>query len=184
MPANKKSLREAMQARLLAQSAEERLRRSLAIQKKLWALPAFKNAGLVLFFASMPEEVNTHVMIDLALHEGLRVALPCSDLASRKLTFYQIRDRKMDLRAGVYGIMEPDAALTRPVAVKDAGLVIVPGVVFDRSHRRIGHGAGFYDRLLAEMGSTPKIGVAYSFQVTDEVPQEIHDVALDDVITD
>ena len=86
---------------------------------------------------------------------------------------------------GIYEILEPDPARTKPVSGGQAGCVLVPGVVFDSKKNRIGHGAGFYDRFLKEINpSVPKIGLAFSFQVVEEVPSESHDVAMDFLITD
>ena len=42
---------------------------------------------------------------------------------------------------------------------------------------------GFYDRLLTQSSAT-KIGVAYHFQIVDDIPVEPHDVPVDMVITD
>ena len=185
MTNTKASLRAAMQARLLAQSQEERRMRSSVIQKKLWTLPVFKKANLVLFFVSMPEEVDTRGMISEALAQGKRIAVPAADLKTKKLLFFEIRDFQRDLRPGIYEILEPDPAVTKPILLTEVSCVLVPGVVFDQKNHRIGHGAGFYDRFLKSLDAkVPKVGLAYSFQVVKEVPQESHDVALDALITD
>jgi len=127
--------------------------------------------------------VDTHGMIDRAIAEGKRVAVPLSDLKARKLTFYEIRERSRDLKTGLYGIAEPDVSKLKPVEASSAGCVIVPGVLFDGQKRRIGHGAGFYDRFLGnEAKNLAKIAVCYSFQVVDRVPQETHDVAMDEIL--
>ena len=104
----------------------------------------------------------------------------------KELCFFEIKDRNRDLKPGIYGILEPDPLLTKEVFLHDAGCVLVPGVVFDKNKHRIGHGAGFYDRFLARIDSqVPKVGLAYSFQVMiKDLPQEVHDVALDELITD
>ena len=184
MKETKKSLRKQGHSQLLAQTEEKRRLRSLDIQKRLSGLPVFQKAKLVLFFVSLPEEVDTHPMIEEALRSGKRVAVPVADLKTKKLLFFEIRDKKKDLKPGVYGILEPDPYKTKPVSPKKADCVIVPGLVFDLKKHRIGHGAGFYDRFLAEIGDVPKIGLAYSFQIIEEIPRESHDVALDEIITD
>ena len=141
----KKSLRLALGHALVSQTDADRKVRSRAIREKLWLLPEFRRAALVFFFVSRPEEVDTHLMIDAALAEGKRVAVPAAE----------------------------------------ADFVVVPGLVFDRANRRIGHGAGFYDRFLKEIHpGTPMVALAFSFQVVKEVPQEPHDVVLDCIVTD
>ena len=182
----KKDLRQAVQLRLLAQSVQDRARRSKVVETKLWSCQEFQKAKWVFFFVSMPEEVDTHTMIDRALAEGKRVAVPCSDLKAKKLFFYEISDRNSHLKPGACGILEPDSSRGKEVAPTQATCVIVPGVVFDKKNHRIGHGAGFYDRFLDRLDPTiKKIGLAYSFQVMiKDLPQEVHDVVLDEVITD
>ena len=44
-------------------------------------------------------------------------------------------------------------------------------------------GKGFYDRLLADTDAT-KVGVAYDFQLVDEIDAEPHDVKVDVIITE
>ena len=62
-------------------------------------------------------------------------------------------------------------------------LVVVPGLAFDAGGGRLGFGAGYYDRFLAEV-SAPKVGLVYRALLLDEVPQEDHDIAMDIVITE
>lgn len=68
-------------------------------------------------------------------------------------------------------------------------LVIVPLLAFDRAGRRLGYGAGFYDRTLALLRSRPgarvfAAGVAYAAQEVDEVPADESDARLDLVVTE
>ena len=60
---------------------------------------------------------------------------------------------------------------------------IVPGLAFTRTGGRLGYGGGWYDRLLA--GTDPSdilLGVAYPFQMVEELPSEPHDIRLTDVV--
>ena len=61
---------------------------------------------------------------------------------------------------------------------------MVPGVAFDRMGNRMGRGRGFYDRLLMSTPRAVKVGVAYGFQMLDEIPVEPHDVKMNAVIHD
>lgn len=56
---------------------------------------------------------------------------------------------------------------------------VVPGLAFTRGGVRLGYGGGWYDRMLG-VGTDPaqRIGVAYPFQVVEELPSEPHDVRL------
>lgn len=87
-----------------------------------------------------------------------------------------------------YGIGEPDPRLHvgRPAWALD--LLLVPLVAFDRYGNRLGMGGGFYDRLLAELGTRPRrpklVGVAYAFQEVVSLPLAPWDQPLDEVVTD
>ena len=181
----KKSLREAIQSQLVSQSPEERKRKSAAIQQKLFGLDAFRKSDCVCFYVSLPTEVDTSSMIDQSLEMGKRVVVPLSDLENKELKLYQIEDRREDLRQGTFGVFEPRPDKTKPVDFKKVDCVVIPGVVFDKEKNRIGRGKGFYDRFLEKLGPQVfKIGLAFSFQVVQEIPHDHHDVSLNFVLTD
>ncbi len=180
----KKSLREEMRSKLLSQSPEERAAKSRLIRGKLFKEALFKKAACVCFYVSLPTEVDTSAIIDDALVMGKRVVVPLSDLENKEVKLYQIKDRS-DLREGAWRVLEPIPEKTRAVAAEEVDCVIVPGIAFDKRNNRLGRGRGFYDRFLQAFGAeTPKIGLAFSFQVVQEVPHESHDVPLDLILTD
>ena len=81
--------------------------------------------------------------------------------------------------------MEPKKKFFRPVSPEDIDLVIVPGIAFDRSGERIGYGMGFYDRFLKKIRKdTSSIGLAYEFQIVDDIPSEETDVKVNKIITE
>ena len=181
----KKSLRQEMKARLSAQTAVERAVKSLEIKKKLFELPVFRRSKCVWFYVSLPEEVETLPMICEALGAGKKILVPLTDLENKKLSLFEIRDPEKELRPGVLGIREPDRDLAHPAKIEEADCVIVPGLAFDKAGHRLGRGAGLYDRSLAKLSPrVPKIGLAFSFQIFPEIPQEDHDQTLDVVLTD
>ncbi len=134
---------------------------------------------------SLPAEVDTHPMIERALRMGKRVVVPRVDLENKALKLYLITNLQSDLEEGTFGVMEPRLHKARPVDRREIHSVIVPGLAFDRTHHRLGRGAGFYDRFLGELGpSASKIGLAFSFQVVPTLPHESHDTTVDWVLTD
>ncbi len=54
-------------------------------------------------------------------------------------------------------------------------LMIMPGAAFDGDCNRIGYAGGFYDRYLERFPACETIALAFSLQVTDRIPAEIHD---------
>lgn len=62
-------------------------------------------------------------------------------------------------------------------------LILVPAFGYDKHGYRLGHGAGWYDRLLAGQPSAYKVGLALPVSYVDTLPHEPHDVKLDVIIT-
>lgn len=139
---------------------------------------AFKNASTILSYWSMSDEVITHKTVE-RWSKYKKVYLPVVKGSDLELVRFEGKEKMKP--ESVYGILEPTSH--EKVEIKDIQLVIVPGVAFDTSCNRMGRGKGYYDRLLSESNAV-KIGVAFSFQVVDEVPVEPHDIPLDMVATE
>jgi 5-formyltetrahydrofolate cyclo-ligase len=180
---DKGSLRTHYLKLLKEQNKEECLRKSSLIAEQLWKLPAIQKARSILFYASMPGEVDTLAMIEKACFLGKRVALPIVEQNQRNLIPTLISSME-DVRRGTYGIAEPRLDPDKALVVKDLDAVIVPGLAFDKLGARLGRGAGYYDRFLSTL---PKIvttvGLAFDFQLTESLPTEAHDVRLAHIIT-
>lgn len=82
-----------------------------------------------------------------------------------------------------HGIREPDPERSQFIDRKQLEVIVVPLVGFDAGCRRLGHGAGYYDRYL-EGTDALKIGVAYEVQKLDEIITDEHDIPLDLIITE
>jgi 5-formyltetrahydrofolate cyclo-ligase len=62
---------------------------------------------------------------------------------------------------------------------------MVPGVAFDRMGARMGHGFGYYDRLLEHARpDTPLVALAFECQLFPSIPTQAHDIFMDQVITE
>ncbi|OGW82683.1 MAG: 5-formyltetrahydrofolate cyclo-ligase [Omnitrophica bacterium RIFCSPHIGHO2_02_FULL_51_18] len=181
----KNILRKKLVSNLASKSPKELRTKSRFIAKKLLKETLFLKARHILFYVSLPREVDTRRLIDDSLRLGKKVSVPRVDVRHKKLTFYRIKSRKTDLKKGGYGIMEPIPARTRLVRPQSADLAVIPGIAFDKANHRLGRGAGFYDRFLRKVGKkVPKIGLAFSFQIVARVPRNKHDQKVDKVITD
>lgn len=158
---------------------EEKLRRSEGIMHQVEALPNFQQARTVLLYWSMADEVQTHDFVNKWYKDKV-LLLPCvdgDDLVLRRYTGPECM-----VAGEQFGIGEPTGpAFTNLDAVE---LIIVPGVAFDRTGNRMGRGRGFYDRLLKSTPKALKVGVAFDFQMIEEVPVEEFDVKMDAVITE
>ena len=162
-------------------SPEQRRTKTIAIEERLFSLPSFHAANVVMFFASFQSEVDTHHMIRRALASGKRVVLP--KVRGKDLELYEITNFDKDVSPGAWGIPEPDGTAVRRAELKEIGLIVVPGAAFDDQCNRIGYGGGFYDRLLKDyLGQT--VAIAFEEQLVRKVPCDDHDVPVKQIITD
>jgi len=179
---DKSSLRKHYLKLLKEQSNEDRSYKSRLIAKQFWELPAIQKAKSILFYASMPGEVDTLAMIEKAFFLGKRVSLPIVEKNQRKLIPTVISSME-DAQQGTYGISEPILDPDKALALKDIDAVIVPGLAFDRLHHRLGRGAGYYDRFLSTLPDTvTTVGLAFDFQLTESLPTQAHDMRLQQII--
>jgi len=179
---DKSSLRSYYLKLIKEQKREECLRKSRIIAKQFWQLPAIQKAQSILFYASMPGEVDTLLMIEKAILKGKRVALPIVEKNKGKLIPTLISSME-DVHRGTYGIAEPLLSPDKELSLKDLDAVVVPGLAFDKYHNRLGRGAGYYDRFLSTLPKTvTTVGLAFDFQLTESLPTEAHDVRLQQII--
>ena len=179
---DKSSLRTHYLKLLKEQNKEDVARKSRLIAEQLWKLPAIQKAESILFYASMPGEVDTWAMIEKAVFSGKKVALPIVEKNQRKLIPTVISSME-DVKQSTYGIAEPQFDPDKALALKDIDAVIVPGLAFDKFGHRLGRGAGYYDRFLSSLPSTvTTVGLAFDFQLTESLPTEAHDVRLQQII--
>ena len=157
--------------------------KSTLIQKRFIELDELQRAHMILFYVSYGSEVATHEMIQTCLATGKKVVVPCTDVKNKTLSLSELRQWD-DLCVGAYHIQEPRMECRCEVALDAVDLIIVPGIAFDRAGHRIGHGMGYYDRLLSENVKATKIGLAFELQLVDTIPTEHHDVSVDMIITE
>ena len=161
-------------------------------QKRTGLLGLKKTEKTVLAYCSVGNEPSTLALIDSLLKSGKKVCLPlCTDLdeeGHRTGAFDAMEARVItsfdDLVAGAYGIPEPKAD-TEIVPPEEIDIVILPCVGCDRQCRRIGHGAGYYDKYLTTVRKDCfTMALCYEEALADELPMEEHDVPVDAVVTE
>ena len=168
-----------------SKSPEDILRKSAIIQDILISTTEYVNAKNILCYADCRGEVKTGGIIDDAINKGKKVFLPLCE-EDYSMNFYSI-DSMEDCVIGYYGITEPKACDEKRFSQSDFTrdtLIIVPGVVFDRNHNRMGYSKGYYDRFLARFDGIDKIALAFEFQIVDEICANPWDVLMDKIITE
>lgn len=174
----KSDLRKEIRAEKRRHGGGELLRKSRETAARLLSHPRVMAAGTIMLYCSLPDEVDTRELLDALLAMGKRIVLPVvigeSDMMLRSYT------GRESLEKGAFGIEEPTGEPFTELS--SIGLAIVPGMAFDTRGNRLGRGRGYYDRFLAKLPETYKIGVCFDFQKVDAVPADINDVPMDEVV--
>lgn len=180
----KRQIRAEAAARREAQQHKDRLSREIC--RRLAELPEYVAAGVVMFYVDFGPEVRTRPLLPTAWQQGKQVVVPCC--CGQRLELFRLEDLD-ELVPGTHRIPEPRLELRgrpeRKVDLAELDLIAVPGLAFDRRGGRIGHGKGYYDRLLRQRHpGTVAAGLAFECQLFDRVPMLPHDVYVDKVITE
>lgn len=152
------------------------------LTEKFLSLDEYKKCRTLFAFVSTPIEVDTSKIIETALKDGKRLAVPkCIDKMGL-MDFYFI-DSTDCLKKGSFSIMEPDEEICEKVTDFSDGLCLVPGLCFDYQGYRLGFGKGYYDRFLEKFGGI-SVGICYSRCIEKELPKAIFDKNADILVTD
>lgn len=159
--------------------ALKRLKSDL-IARQLFSSDFFSKSKRVFCYLSLPEEVQTDIIIERALKEGKKVFAPA--LKNNEILPARLKDLKM-VEIGPLGIRQPEQSAVDAKTQLD--LIIVPGLAFDRKLFRLGFGKGYFDRFLTRYkGKVPLIGLGFSEQLVERLLVDPWDVPLDEVLTD
>ena len=174
---DKKELRRAIRERKRAMTEEEIVSRSAKLGVLFTQSDAYKNAKTIYGYLPYNQEVRTVPMLEQALKDGKRVAVP--KVYGDEMKFLYLDDLTK-VSKGYAGIPEPIA--DEPVADDETALVLMPGLAFDPAGHRIGYGGGFYDKFLAAEPNHPTLALCYEFQMLPELHTEEHDIPVDTVL--
>jgi 5-formyltetrahydrofolate cyclo-ligase len=177
----KAELRAAVLERRDALAPEVRRAAAEAIAAR--GLPVAPKAGAIVSgYMPIRSEINPLALLRRYAEAGAQIALPAIVARGEPLSMrvWAVGEK---LVPGQWGIREPEAA-ARQVA---PDIMLVPLAAFDRRGSRIGYGAGYYDRTIAELRlrkTVVAIGIAYAVQEVEAVPALPHDARLDLVLTE
>lgn len=165
-------------------ASEDRRAWSRAITERFWALDDLRGVGVIHVSLSVGSEVSTDGIVAEARRRRVRVAVPVTLVAERRLVLTELRDGST-LVPGPFGIPEPAPEARVPVPIDSLDMVVVPGLAFDPYGCRLGWGAGYYDRLLAGIRpQTPIVGLAFECQIVPSIPFLAHDVRMSAIVTE
>lgn len=154
------------------------------ITQQFRGLDEINRSNSFFIYLNFGSEVVTRPIINHLLDLGKRVSVPRTYRQKRAMDAV-IVGKRFKTVAGAYGIMEPDSSCIACLKPGDIDCIVLPGAVFDRNGGRIGYGGGYYDTFLKNCKKgVLTIGMAFSFQLQESVPQEDHDVRIKVVVTE
>lgn len=167
-------------------SDDEILKKSMEICEKIFATKEYIDAKNIFLYKAYNSEVVTDLIYERAIKDNKKVSYPKCELVNGEpgMDFYYVSDQNQ-LKEGYKGILEPDIYNYDLEKVSDFnGLVIVPGVAFDKKCNRIGYGKGFYDKFLNGKSDLKTIGLAFEKQMVDTIDVEFEDINIRKVVTE
>lgn len=174
----KQSLRASVRAARSRRTSAERT--AFAERLSGWTPPP--GTSRVTCFVGVGDEPDTGPLLRALADQGIEVLLPIT-LPDFSLDWapYTGEEGLVDAR---YGLREPTAPRLGQAAVGTADIVVIPALAVDADGRRLGQGAGCYDRALPHVSaSTPVLAVVYDDErLTEPLPEEPHDRRVDGVL--
>ncbi len=188
---DKKELRKEVLARRDGLSQQDRQAKSIQIAEKVIEQEVFQRSDVILLYASAKSEVDTMKIFHEA--KWLNKNIYCPRVIGKEMEFYLV-DETTEFETSAYGIREPQIDETKRFVPKEQNriLVLMPGVVFDKTGRRVGYGGGYYDKYLSCLdGVVPsenvyKVAIAFEVQMVKPgvIEKQPHDIQPDWIITE
>lgn len=174
---NKTALRKQIREKKRAMTPQQIENASRDLGRQFAASSLYREAKTIYGYLPYNQEVRTVPMLEQALRDGKRVAVP--KVYGDEMKFIYLDDLSK-VEKGYSGIPEP--ILDEPVANDATALVLMPGLAFDPQGHRIGYGGGFYDKFLASEPDHPTLALCYDFQMLPHLETEEFDMPVDCVL--
>ncbi|MDR1861483.1 MAG: 5-formyltetrahydrofolate cyclo-ligase [Candidatus Ancillula sp.] len=162
------------------------LKASESLCEMTMLLSEIDSAKTVALYASRSTEPSTNLLLKVLSIRKKTILLPVlADLQSRNWARFVTLDDLQERHAG--RPPEPSSPILGEDAIKDADLVIVPGLAADFRGHRLGHGGGWYDRVLLKKREDAKVfALLYDVEVyfDEEIPVEEHDKFVNGIVTE
>lgn len=179
----KKDLRKSILAIRRGLTQQEVASGSDRLAEHLCSWPVYQNAKNIMLYLAMPDEPHMDKVISHALAAGKTICVPHMR-ETRGLMDAAIISNLNDLVVGQFNLLVPNPETLKLLEPSELDLIIVPGVAFAKNGRRLGMGAGYYDRFLLKAIKAELIGAAWAAQILDSVPTDAHDRPVNYLLTE
>lgn len=177
----KNELRARFKAVRASFSEEEKKRLDSLVADRFLALPQYREAKTILFYVSLPLEIDTYSLMEQAFSDGKTVAAPRCVPGTREMEFYILQSIQ-DLAPGAFGVSEPKADTCEKLTDLSRGFCVVPALGFARDGYRLGYGKGYYDRFLSRF-SGETVGLVYDACLKEHLPHDKFDCRVNKIVT-
>ena len=174
---DKKELRRQIREQKRAMTTEQIEQASVRLGELFVQTQQYQQAKTIYGYLPYNQEVRTVPMLEQAMRDGKRVAVPKCYGDEMKFIYM---DDLTKVENGYANIPEPIA--DEPVANDKTALVLMPGMAFTKNGDRMGYGGGFYDKFLAAEPDHPTVALCYDFQMVESLPTEEYDIPVDCVL--
>lgn len=170
----KAELRDRIRRQKRAMTEEAIAQKSAHLIRLFLESDQYRSAKSLYGYLNFNQEVRTQPILEQALKDGKRVALPKCD--GREMRFIFLDDLSQVQKSPI-GAPEPIA--DGPVGDDETALVLVPGLAFDKNGYRVGYGGGYYDKFLSREPHHPTVALCFDFQILEQLPVEAYDIPAD-----
>jgi len=169
----------------------EKQRQSDVVTQKLLNSKKYQESSRIALYLHMASEVHTLRILEAALADDKTCFIPhYIGSVMNMVRIYSMQDYDA-LPLTEWKIKQPCDDEVREDAIQSGGLdlIIVPGLGFTKDGARLGRGKAYYDTYLSKyetrFGKMPyTIALAYQEQIQAEIPMDVHDRLLDEVLYD
>ena len=179
---DKQQLRRAVLSRRDALDPRFRYEASLSAAKKAESALHIPKGAMIAGYWPIRSEIDPRPLLSFMRDKGVRLCLPVV-LDKETIAFREFLPDAELVQTG-FGTMGPD----KNAPLVDPAILLMPLAGFDKRGHRLGYGAGHYDRALLrfrQRGLEPLlIGMAFECQEVPHVPNEPHDIALHQILTE
>ena len=174
---DKKALRQLISQQKREMTPEQIETASRALAEQFLQTDAYRKAKTLYGYLPYNQEVRTVPILEQALRDGKRVAVP--KVYGDTMKFIYMNDLSA-VENGYCNIPEPIA--DGPIGDDPTALVLMPGLAFDKAGNRMGYGGGYYDKFLSEEPNHPTVALCYQFQMVEQIPTDSYDIPVDLVL--
>jgi 5-formyltetrahydrofolate cyclo-ligase len=180
---DKKSYRELIKQKRSVLDIEIKKESDSNIRNMLFQTKEYKVCENLFIYISIGGEVDTHEIINKSLDLGKKVFVPKVNRNTRSMNAIQINSIKELVEVQPFNILEPKDN-GEVIQEECIDLIIMPGLAFSKNGDRLGYGGGYYDKFLKHNTKSPRIALAYDFQIFDSIPVEVYDEKVSHIISE